>query len=192
MPPENTATSSDADLIRQSADGDKAAFGALYDRFSRPLYSLAVRIVGNGTEAEDLVQEVFVDLWTKAPEFDRTRAQPFTWTVSIMRNKAIDRVRSRVRRGAILERASVDIADRSLGSPGPDTRESASFKESAGLIRDAFTNLPEDQRAALELAYFDGLSQSEIATRLSQPLGTIKARIRRGLTRLRDRLAGQL
>ena len=192
MPTEVTATTSDAELLRLSAGGDKGAFSALYDRFSRPLFSLAVKVLSNASEAEDVVQEVFVELWEKAPEFDAARAKPFTWAVCITRNKAIDRVRSRSRRSTILERASVDIADRSLGSASVDSRESAWFNESAGIIREAFVELPEDQRTAIELAFFEGLSQSQIAERLSQPLGTVKARIRRGLSRLRDRLAGKL
>jgi RNA polymerase sigma-70 factor (ECF subfamily) len=192
VPPEQTATSSDADLLRLSAGGDKAAFGELYDRFSRPLYSLAMKVVGNSAEAEDLVQEVFVELWEKAGDFDASRAQPFTWAVSIIRNKSIDRLRSRTRRGAIVDRSGEDIADRAMGLTASDARESAWFNESADLIREAFTDLPEEQRTAIELAYFEGLSQSEIADRLAQPLGTIKARIRRGLSRLRDRLAGRI
>lgn len=192
MPPNNAHETTDAELLGRSARGDKQAFAQLYDRFSRPLFSMAWKIVGNQTEAEDLVQEVFVDLWAKAPEFDARRAQPFTWAVSIMRNKAIDRLRSRTRRGAIVERSAEDIAARALGAEPVDVRDSVSSSDSAGMIRAAFTALPDDQQAAIELAYFEGLTQTEIAERLSQPLGTIKARIRRGLLRLREQLAGTL
>ena len=182
----------DEELLRRSADGDKSAFGQLYDRFSRPLYSMALRFVNNSAEAEDLVQEVFLELWNKAGEFDATRARPFTWAVAIIRHKAIDRVRSRTRRSAILEHSAADIASFSLGAE-PDAIEPKLYSaETASIVREAFATLPEDQRTPLTLAFFDGLSQSEIAERLQQPLGTIKARIRRGLGRLRDRLAGKL
>ena len=167
-------------------------FGLLYDRFARPLYSFALRMVGNTAEAEDLVQEVFVELWNRAAEFDAQRAKPFTWAVAIIRNKAVDRIRSRTRRSAILERAAPDIADFSLGTAASDATLPLHTAETAGIVREAFAALPDEQRTPLTLAFFDGLSQSEIAERLQQPLGTIKARIRRGLARLRDRLEGKL
>jgi RNA polymerase sigma-70 factor, ECF subfamily len=187
----DTSQRTDADLLGLSAQGDKNAFGELYDRFARPLFSLAMKITGNASEAEDLVQEVFVELWTKAPEFDAARAQAFTWAVAITRNKAIDRLRMRQRRGAIVERASEDIVSFSLGAEGTDAREALYSDESATIVRAAFRELPEEQRAPLTLAYFEGLSQTEIAERLEQPLGTVKARMRRGLCRLRDVLGGR-
>lgn len=187
----DTSQRTDGELLGLSAQGDKNAFGELYDRFSRPLFSFAMKITGNSSEAEDLVQEVFVELWAKAPEFDASRAQPFTWAVAITRNKAIDRLRMRQRRSAIVERASEDIAAFSLGGEGTDSREALYGSESATIVRAAFRELPEEQRTPLALAYFEGLSQTEIAERLAQPLGTVKARIRRGLCRLRDKLGGR-
>ncbi len=192
MPRADAPTSSDADLLRLSADGDKDAFSILYDRFSRPLFSLILKILGNPTEAEDVVQEVFVELWSKAMDFDGTRAQPFTWAVSIARNKAIERIRTRTRRGGILERSADDIAARSLSTTAANSRDAASASESAEVVREAFSDLPLDQKTAIELAFFEGLTQAEIADRLSQPLGTIKARIRRGMLRMRERLAGRV
>lgn len=191
-PPSTAVERTDADLLRLIAAGDRQAFSELYDRFARPLFSFAVKTLGNAGDAEDLVQEVFVELWSKAAEFDARRAQPFTWAVTIVRNKAIDRLRSRTRRSAILEKSADDIVSFSLGSESPDLRQQAWSTESAKLVRDAFHDLPEDQRTPLALAFFEGLSQTQIAERLSQPLGTIKARIRRGLFRLRDQLAGKL
>lgn len=192
MPHADGMTLSDADLLRLAADGDKAAFSILYDRFSRPLFSLTLKILSNPTEAEDLVQEVFVELWSKAADFDAARAQPFTWAVSIARNKAIDRIRTRTRRGGILERSADDIATWSLSTTEADSRDAASASESAEVVREVFSDLPSDQKTAIELAFFEGLTQSEIAARLSQPLGTIKARIRRGMLHMRERLAGRV
>lgn len=190
--PTDTSTPSDADLIHLSAQGDKAAFSQLYDRFVKPLFSIAYKVVGNSAEAEDVVQDVFIELWSRASDFDEKRAQPFTWAVTITRNKSVDRLRMRGRRGAIRERAAEDIADFSLGTTEVDSRDSAWFNESAEILREAFAKLPNEQRSAIELAYYGGLTQTEIAEKLSQPLGTIKARIRRGLLKLREQLAGKL
>jgi RNA polymerase sigma-70 factor, ECF subfamily len=192
MPDADATTPSDADLLRLSADGDKDAFSILYDRFSRPLFSLILKILSNPSEAEDVVQEVFIELWSKAADFDAARAQPFTLAVSIARNKAIDRIRTRTRRGGILEQSADDIAMRSLSTTEADARDAASASESAKVVRGAFSDLPSDQKTAIELAFFEGLTQSEIADRLSQPLGTVKARIRRGMLRMRERLAGRV
>jgi RNA polymerase sigma-70 factor (ECF subfamily) len=138
------------------------------------------------------VQEVFVELWNRAADFDAQRARPFTWAVAIIRNKAVDRIRSRTRRASIIERSAPDIAEFSLGADAPEAAPRLDATETAGIVREAFATLPEEQRTPLTLAFFDGLSQSEIAERLQQPLGTVKARIRRGLARLRERLAGKL
>jgi RNA polymerase sigma-70 factor, ECF subfamily len=183
---------SDADLLARSAEGDKEAFAVLYDRYSGPLFSFACKITGDPRESEDLVQEVFIQLWTKARDFDSTRAKLFTWAVSVLRHKAIDRLRMRTRRARIVEQSAPDIAELSLSGELPETAAGAWTKERATLIRQGLQELPQEQREALELAYFEGLSQTEIADRLAEPLGTVKARIRRGLLRLRDRMTGRL
>lgn len=178
--------------MRAAGKGDRQAFRSLYQRLSRPLFSIAVKLTGNAADAEDLTQEVFVELWKQAPGFDSARAQPITLAVSIIRNKAIDRVRTRTRREKIAERSAGDIAAFSLGSQAMATGENLGSRESAVIVRSVFNTLPDDQRTALHLAYFDGLTQQEIADRQSEPIGTIKSRIRRGLSRLREGLNGKL
>ncbi|MCW5549913.1 MAG: sigma-70 family RNA polymerase sigma factor [Opitutaceae bacterium] len=178
----------DARLMRRIAEGDREAFGALYDRFSRPLYATALRILNDASEAEDLLQDVFLALWEKAGDFEPGRGTAFSWAVTFTRNRAIDRIRMRRRRAELLDQsapADIGYADDS----GPDSADQAASSEQSSLVRSAMASLPPEQRAALELAFFSGLTQQEIAARLSEPLGTVKARIRRGLIRLRDLVA---
>lgn len=182
----------DAELVRQIAGGDREAFSRLYDRYSRPLYATAFRILNDATEAEDIVHDVFVSLWTKAAEFDLSRGTAFSWATTLTRNRAIDRLRSRRRRSELLDQSAP--SDR-VFSPSGDTADSADdlwLKEKAEVVRSAVGELAEDQRKAVELAFFSGLTQQEIAAKLQEPLGTVKARIRRGLLKLRDRLGGRL
>lgn len=182
----------DKELLALAAKGDRAAFGQIYDRYSKPLFSLAMRMLGESSEAEDVIQDVFIAIWNNAGSFDPNRAKLFTWAVTLTRNKAIDRLRTRKRRASIIERSSEDIADFSLSAGSPDSVEVAGRNERAGIVRKAFRMLPSEQRKPIELAYFKGMTQVEIAERLGEPLGTIKARIRRGLLRLRDGLEGQV
>ena len=181
----------DADLLGRSARGDRDAFAELYDRFSRPLYATALRIVGGAAEAEDVVQEVFISLWEKARAFEVSRGSAFAWAVTITRNRAIDRVRQRSRRAELLSQTTAEDAGTQPAAPGPDSAASLLTKEHAGAVRAAVASLPPEQKRALELAYFDGLTQQEISAALRQPLGTVKARIRRGLIRLREIMGGR-
>ena len=183
----------DAGLLRKIAGGDRDAFAQIYDRFSRPLYSVALRILHDANEAEDIVHDVFISLWNKAPDFEPTRGSALGWAITLTRNRAIDRLRSRRRRSELLEQAAP--ADLGYDENPPDSTTSPGelwLKEKATAVRRAITDLSEDQRHAVELAFFGGLTQQEIAARLQQPLGTVKARIRRGLLKLRDTLAGRL
>ena len=181
----------DSDLLRRVARRDREAFTALYDRFSHPLYATALRILGDAREAEDVTQEVFLALWEKAPQFRRERGSAFSWAVTLTRNRAIDRVRMRRRRAELLAAQAPD----DLGYPdegrADDSAAALWGKEKAAAVRAAVAALPPDQQRALELAFFGGRTQQEIAEQLAAPLGTIKARIRRGLLRLRDQLAQQ-
>jgi RNA polymerase sigma-70 factor (ECF subfamily) len=175
----------DASLLQRMARGDRAAFSELYDRFSRPLYAAALRILGDARETEDIVHDVFLAMWEKSGAFSAERGTAFAWAVTLTRNRAIDRLRLRKRRGELLS-ASVpaDLGyDETAGTP-----DALVFKEKAQLVRTALAALPPEQKQAVELAFFSGLTQEQISENLQQPLGTVKARIRRGLLKLRDAL----
>lgn len=182
----------DAKLLRLAGQGDQSALGKLYDRWVRPLHALACQILRDPAEAEDVLHDVFVTLWEKAADFDASRGHAFSWAATLVRNRSIDRLRSRARRAELLSQAApADLGYDETNTPsnGGDT---TSLKENASAVRRALSSLPADQRDALQLAYFGGLTQQEIAEKLSQPLGTVKARIRRGLLKLRDLVAPQL
>ena len=179
----------DARLLRRIAAGDRAAFSELYDRFSRPLYSTAMRILGDPAESQDILHDTFIVLWEKAGAFDATRGSAFGWASTLTRNRAIDRLRSRRRRAQLLEASSPSDLGLDENSSGPSADSAADSQDQAVAVRAAVASLPAEQQNALQLAFFGGLTQEEIATRLQTPLGTIKARIRRGLLKLRDQLA---
>lgn len=182
----------DARLVRRVAEREQAALGELYDRFSRPLFSTAVHILKDAAEAEDIIHDVFLAVWEKASTFDFDRGSAFSWVVTLTRNRAIDRLRARRRRSEILEQAvPSDLGYDSPGSTGEAGAAPGSRDESA-IVRAAVASLPPEQRKAVELAFFGGLTQLEISERLKEPLGTVKARIRRGLARLRGVLPHRL
>jgi RNA polymerase sigma-70 factor (ECF subfamily) len=174
--------------VRRVADGDAAALAALYDGYSRQVYSMAVRVLQDQTEAEDIVQEVFAQAWRQASRFDGSRGTVGAWLLNMTRSRAIDRVRSRRSRPDSTptdERMLGTLTDAALR---PDQAVGAA--QSAARLRAAMGALPLLQRLAIELAYFEGLTQAEIAERLEQPLGTVKTRIRLGLLKLRDLMTG--
>jgi RNA polymerase sigma-70 factor (ECF subfamily) len=174
----------DAQLLARIATGDETAFGALYDRFSPGLYSFVLKMVRDEKEAEDVLQEGFAHIWRRANTYDSTRSSPFTWAVMILRNKAIDRLRVRQRLERTVEKATVEF------SHFPEADETAALeperRDQSSLVRSALTLIPAEQKQAVELAFFSGLTHEQIAEKLGTPLGTIKARIRRGLLKLRD------
>jgi RNA polymerase sigma-70 factor (ECF subfamily) len=176
-------TADDEALLVRIAGGDRMAFSALYDRFCRPLYSLALKMLANETEAQDVVQEVFLSVWKKAATFDRARGSAFSWVVTQVRNRAIDRLRSHRRRGELIEAFGPD-----LESAGSEVRSASDYYEASERAREihgAMDQLAPEQRLVLRLAFFEGLTQAEIARRLNEPLGTIKARAHRAMARLR-------
>jgi RNA polymerase sigma-70 factor (ECF subfamily) len=181
----------DAELMRRMGRSDREAFAQLYDRFSRPLFATALRILHNSAEAEDIVQDVFLALWEKAAAYEPGRGSAFAWAVTLTRNRAIDRVRMRKRRSELLAETTAEDAGMQPSEPGPDSADGLVLKEQAGAVRAAVAALPVDQQRAVELAFFSGLTQQEIAEKLREPLGTVKARIRRGLLKLRDTLGGR-
>jgi RNA polymerase sigma-70 factor (ECF subfamily) len=173
----------DEKLLAQIAAGDRLAFGTLYDRLGAPLFSLALKMLGNEAEAQDVLQEVFLTVWNKASTFNPARGSAFSWMVTQLRNRAIDRIRSRRRRGELLETFGQDL------EPGGELRSAAEdceASERSRQVRAALAKLSDEQRHVLRLAYFEGLTQAEIAKKLDEPLGTIKARAHRAMARLRD------
>lgn len=192
LPPADERQEVDARLVRRIAQGDKTAMAELYDRFSRPLYATAVRVVNDPTEAQDIVHDVFITLWEKAATFETTRGSAFAWALTLTRNRAIDRVRMRRRRTDLLAGAAPSDLGYDEAHAGASTTDNASLGDEAREVRAAVATLPPDQKRALELAFFSGLTQQQIAEKLSEPLGTVKARIRRALLKLRDSLARRL
>jgi RNA polymerase sigma-70 factor (ECF subfamily) len=182
----------DNHLVQRVAQGDKQAFGELYDRFSRPLYATALRVVRDPTEAQDIVHDTFVALWEKAGTFETNRGNAFAWAVTLVRNRAIDRVRMRRRRADLISASAPSDLGYEENISGPTADDHAALGDQASAVRAAVSTLPPDQKRALELAFFGGFSQQQIAEKLSEPLGTVKARIRRALLKLRDSLARRL
>jgi RNA polymerase sigma-70 factor, ECF subfamily len=181
-----------AALVRRMAGGDQDALAELYDRLSRPLYATARHILNDTAEAQDVVHDVFLALWEKAGSFDSSRGAAFSWAVTLTRNRAIDRLRTRANRARLLGTSVPDDLGYGLDAFPLAGDSKAELGERAEAVRKAMAGLPEEQQRALELAFFSGLTQKEIADRLKEPIGTVKARIRRGLIKLRDMLAGRL
>lgn len=174
------------ELIERIANGDQAAFAALYDRLSPILYSMALRMMNDASEAEDVLQDGFVYIWQRANTFDGSRGSPISWAITIVRHKAIDRLRVRLRGERLRERAS-DSPE--LASDKDDQSALEPFlRERRAQVKSALTQLPGEQREALQLAFFSGLTHQQIAAKIATPLGTVKARIRRGLLQLRQLL----
>jgi RNA polymerase sigma-70 factor, ECF subfamily len=167
---------SDLSLIAALRSGDERAMAALYDRYSGIVYSVALRILGDAAAAEDVLQEVFMQLWRNLGVFDSSRGNLGAWLAVIARNRAIDGRRKR--------RPETDVED-VIVSVEPDMSGDAERSRAMEKVRNALSAMPAAQRSALELAYFEGLSHSEIASKTGEPLGTVKTRIRAGLLALR-------
>ena len=183
--PGDLGNHSDEALVALAARSDEHALAELYDRFGGVAYGLALRVVRDRALAEDVVQEAFLAVWRSAASFSADRAKPSTWILTLVHRRAVDLVRREERRRA----EPLDVP-----ATGPSVREATSEDDAwASLerrrVRNALAELPEAQREAIELAYFEGYTQSELADRLGQPLGTIKSRMFAGLSRLRQLLS---
>ena len=185
MQPEE-AQIDDVALLKAIAGKDEKAVSQLYDRYRVVLFGLLVRILNNREEAEDVLQELFLQVWHRAGDYDPNRGRPFTWLVTLARSRAIDRLRSVASR----ERVATESA-REVVEEVSDAVADAVRSEQRGIVTSALSQLPEEQQKALVLAYFDGLTQSEIADRLGAPLGTVKTRMRAGMMKLREVLGGK-
>ena len=181
----------DRQLVARMATGDESALATLYDRHGMTAYSVAYAILGDAADADEAVADAFLQAWTQAAAFEAGRASVAGWLCMIVRSRALDRLRSRRRRARTLELAAAS-EDEGIALPlapgGPDPDRAAEQRELGRRVRGALDDLPEAQRRVLELAYFGGLSQSEIALELGEPLGTIKTRTRAAMEKLRTAL----
>lgn len=171
-------------LISRLVGGDAAAAAELYDRYAGQVLGLARRILRNDSDAEEVVQDVFSQVWRTAGRYQPARGSLTAWLLVITRTRAIDRLRARQAR----PESVADAFPEEVVASGPSVPDRMLSAEEAARVRDALVALPDAQRTALELAYYEGLTQSEIAARLSEPLGTVKTRIRTALATLRQRL----
>lgn len=186
MRPAAESQAEDVLCLQRISSGEQAGAAGLYDRHSRALYSLILRIVSDETEAEDVLQEVFAQAFRQAGRYDASRGNVAAWLLMMARSRAIDRVRARKKRfeGRAGEPALLD----EMPDSQPDVASAMLEEEQTQMVRQALGELPLLQRMAIELAYYEGLTHSEIAERLEQPLGTVKTRIRLGLLKLREAL----
>ncbi len=174
-------------LLGLIASRDADALSQLYDLFSHALRCIALRVLADASEADDVLQEVFIKVWDRAAHYSAEHGAPATWLITITRNTAINRLRARSRNHAAMERAAAEPALEAVACGSAyDHMVSA---ETAAMVRKALADLPEDQRTPLELAYLYGLTYEEVAERLGHPLGSVKSRVRRGMARMKISLS---
>lgn len=180
--------------MRRIASKEPEALSELYDHYNRLLFGLLKSILKKKEEAEDILQEVFTTIWEKADQFDAERGTAYTWIVSLTRNKAIDRLRSKVYKEQKKQSTSLndDEVFHPLYSEENNPLENTILSDRATRVYNALQNLTEKQRSVIQVAYFDGLSQSEISDEYDIPLGTVKTRMRDGMIKLRELLAQEM
>lgn len=183
----NQAQVSDLDLLNAIKRRDEQALADLYDRYRVILFGLTMRILNSREEAEDVLQEVLLQVWRRAEDFDEQRGRPFTWLVTMTRSRAIDRLRVLGARQRLSESAARETMEETS-----DAALDAFKSEQREIVKSALAELTEDQRSTLLLAYFEGLTQSEIAAKLGTPLGTVKTRMRSGMIKLREILGERI
>ena len=178
----------DRELLARVAKGNQEAFDRLYEQTSSLLYTLVLRIVGNPGDAADLLQEVYLEAWRKASNYDPARGAPMAWLVTLARSRAIDWLRALAARGKGVTASLDDAPASDLVAPDKDALDIRAANERQALVRTSLKALPPVQRQVIELAFYEGLTHVEIAERLHVPLGTIKTRIRLAMEKLRDGL----
>lgn len=189
--PQSDGGPSDLHVMSRLIAGDQRALGVLFDRHGTLAWSLASAIVPDAADAEEVVADAFAQVWRNAASFDASRGSVIAWISTIVRTRSLDLIRSQKRRARVLDQAAAMTEEGaspglSTGAASPDRDVESS--EAQGLVRRALADLPAAQRLVLELAYFGGLSQSEIAERLAEPLGTVKTRMRSGMEKMRTAL----
>ena len=189
--PEHDDRAIELDLLARIARRERAAFEELYTRYANILYATAMKFLKEDADAQDVVQDVFIQIWDKAKLYDPAKGKPLTWALTLTRNRSIDRIRAIQRRSRLRD----DFEKETVMDESAGLREALSgvdASEKGQILRTAVAQLSPQQRKVIELAFFQGLTQSEIADQLGEPLGTIKARARRGLMKLKELLAHQL
>jgi RNA polymerase sigma-70 factor, ECF subfamily len=188
--PDRMESDTDEAILQRVAARDQAAFAELYDRFSGGLFALARRILNDEQEARDALQDGFLYLWDRAPDYDPIKSKAFTWAVMIFRHKAIDRLRSIRRRQKLNDVAAQELLPLNESPSSERADYAADRAERAEMVRKALASLPEMQRKSIESAFLKGYTHHQLAEMFEEPLGTVKTNIRRGLLRLRDMLKG--
>ncbi len=183
--PPNASCIIHPDLVARVANGDHEAFSQLYDQSSSLLFTLALRMLGDRDEAADLLQEVYLEVWQKIVRYNAARGTPTAWLVTVARSRAIDRLRARASRGHGVTDSITDALAAEFPDQASGPFEAQADLELRALVTKALAELPEAQQQALALAFYEGLSHTEIAARLNEPLGTVKTRIQLGMSKLR-------
>jgi RNA polymerase sigma-70 factor (ECF subfamily) len=185
-----SSAAADRDLVARAAGGDDGAIAQLYDRYGTVLYAVAYRVVGQRADAEEIVLDAFAQAWRDAVRFEAERGSVAAWLTMIARSRALDLVRARTRRDRMTATAAAGDPDRApaMGAWREDPGRVMDQRERQQRVAAALETLSAPQRQAIELAFFEGLSHSEIAVRLGEPLGTVKTRVRLGMQKLRDQL----
>ena len=191
QPPEQDDRAIELDLLARVAKRERAAFEQLYDRYKNILYATAMKFLKEDADAQDVVQDVFIQIWDKAKLYDPAKGKPLTWALTLTRNRSIDRIRAIQRRTRLRD----DFGKETVVDESAGMREALSgvdAGEKSQILREAVGRLSPEQRKVIEMAFFRGFTQSEIADRLGEPLGTVKARARRGLMKLKELLGPQI
>lgn len=174
------------ELMRRIKGREEEALAELYDLYNRLLYGLIISIVKKREEAEDVLQEVFITIWERASTFNEDKGNVYSWIITLTRNKAIDRIRSKGYKTQQKASQDVDAPEFSLEGDNFDPLETTIFSDRTELVRKALTEIPDKQSEVLKIAYYSGMTQQEISDKLKIPLGTVKTRMRQGMLKLKD------